>query len=92
MARRFLLVLLALGSVAGFAAGFRAWQFHHEYGWGPPWAMHDGWMHEGRMHEGRLDAVAEACVRAAERVHGAANSPGANAPAASAPAGSPPAP
>jgi len=83
MARRFLLVVLALGSVAGFAAGFRAWQFHHEYGWGPPWAMHEGWRHEAR--EGRMDAVAEACVRAAERVHRAADVP-------AAPAGSPPAP
>jgi|KBSSwiStaDraftv2_1062776.scaffolds.fasta_scaffold8114381_1 hypothetical protein len=70
MARRFLLVLLALGSVAGFAAGFRAWHFHHEHGWGPRWAWHDG-----QMHDGQMDAVAEACVRAAERVHGAGNAP-----------------
>ena len=84
MARRFLLVLLALGSVAGFAAGFRDWQFHREHGWGAPWAMHDGWRHEGRW-----DAVAEACVRAAERVHGSTGVPAAPAgslPPAAAPA------
>jgi len=70
MRRGWLLVLLALGSVAGFAAGFRSWRYHQEFGWGPGWAQ----------HEGHLDAVAEACVRAAERVHGA----GAATPAPSA--------
>jgi hypothetical protein len=67
MGRRFLLVLLALGSVAGFAAGFQSWRWHREFGWGP----HAAW-HQGPM-EAQLDRVAEACVRAAERVHGAPN-------------------
>jgi hypothetical protein len=65
MRRGLLLVVLALGSIAGFAAGFRSWRQHQEFGWGPRWAL----------HEGRLDAVAEACVRAAERVHSGAAGP-----------------
>jgi len=74
MRRGLLLVLLALGSIAGFAAGFRSWREHQEFGWGPRWAL----------HEGHMAAVAEACVRAAERVHGAASLP-AGAPSPSAP-------
>jgi hypothetical protein len=67
MTRPFLLVLLGLGTLAGFAAGFRSVR-HGEFGWehhyrGPyPHSM-DGW--------------ADACVRAAERV----SAPGAPAPA-----------
>ena len=57
MGRRFILVLLAFGSAAGFAAGFSSWRWHQQHGWGE-----HGW---GR--QGRLDAMAEACVRAAER-------------------------
>jgi hypothetical protein len=65
MGRRFMLVLLALGSAFGFAAGFSSWRWHQEHGWGQhgwggPWG-----------HQARLDAMAEACVRAAERVPGA---------------------
>ena len=67
MARRWMLVLLALGAVFGFALGFRSLSWHREHGWGPYW---------GR--EGRLDAVAEACVRAAERVRGSAPPAGAS--------------
>jgi hypothetical protein len=67
MGRRFLLVLLALGSVAGFAAGFQSWRWHREFGWGP-----HGAGHHGRM-EAHMDEVAEACVRAAERVRSAPN-------------------
>jgi len=71
MGRRFILVLLAFGSAAGFAAGFSSWRWHQqhgwgEHGWGGPW---------GR--QGRLDAMAEACVRAAERVQsGPGTAPG----------------
>jgi hypothetical protein len=75
MRRGLLLVLLALGSIAGFAAGIGSWRYHREFGWGPHWAS----------HEGRMDAVAEACIRAAERVRGPANA-GAGTPAPNAPA------
>jgi hypothetical protein len=62
MRRRLLLVLLALGSFFGFAAGFSSWRWHQEHGWG-----RHGW--GGPLGaQGRLDAMAEACVRAAERV------------------------
>jgi hypothetical protein len=74
MRRGLLLVLLALGSIAGFAAGFGSWRYHRGLGWGPHWAH----------QEGHLDAVAEACVRAAERVRAAPNLP-ATAPSPSAP-------
>lgn len=68
MGRPVLLVLLALGSVAGFGSAFFGWRHHHEYGWGAPW------------YERRMDAVAEACVRAAERVNAAKPSPAPPAP------------
>ena len=71
MRRRLLLGLLALGSFFGFAAGFSSWRWHQEHGWGE-----HGWGgplgYSGR--QGRLDAMADACVRAAERVQ---SSPGA---------------
>jgi len=73
MGRRFILVLLAFGSAAGFAAGFSSWRWHQQHGWGE-----HGW---GR--QGRLDAMAEACVRAAER---AQNPPGTAPVVAPAPA------
>jgi hypothetical protein len=75
MRRGLLLVLLALGSSAGFAAGFASWRYHREFGWGP----------HGAFQEGRLDAVAEACVRAAERVRAVANPAAAPTPSPSAP-------
>jgi hypothetical protein len=55
MRRGFLLSFLALGSVFGFAAGVQSWR-------------HDGEVGHGFFGSRRLDAVAEACVRAAERV------------------------
>jgi hypothetical protein len=65
MRRRWLLVLLALGSFFGFAAGFSSLRWHQEHGWG-----RHGW--GGPLgSEGRLDELAEACVRAAGRVQGA---------------------
>ena len=69
MGRPVLLVLLALGSLAGFGSAFFGWRYHHEYCWGGP------------GYERRWDAVAEACVRAAERVKAAPASPAAPAPA-----------
>jgi hypothetical protein len=69
MRRPVLLVLLALGSVAGFGSAFFGWRYQHEVGWGGPW------------YERRMDAVAEACVRAAERVNAAHANPPAPAPA-----------
>ena len=61
MGRRVILVLLALAAVFSFALGARAWRGHHERGWGPPWAS----------EQRRIDAMAAACVRAAERVRSA---------------------
>jgi hypothetical protein len=56
MTRPFLLVLLGIGTLAGFAAGFRSVR-HGELGW-----------HQyGRPHPHSMDAWADACVRAAER-------------------------
>jgi hypothetical protein len=63
MRRRFLLVLLALGSVAGFASAFQSWRWHREFGWGPHAAWHHGY---GERDAERLDRLAEACVRAAQ--------------------------
>jgi hypothetical protein len=60
MPRVLLLVVLGLGTVFGFASGFRHMR-HDEYGWGPPpWATQA----PGGM-QSRMDAMAEACVRAA---------------------------
>ena len=65
MRRKLVLVLLALGTVAGFALGVHSLRHPHEHGWRHRW----GW------HESRMDAVADACVRAAERVQKAGGSP-----------------
>jgi hypothetical protein len=69
MARRAILVLLALGAALSFTMGFRSWRWHHERGWGP-------WAGEQR----RMDAMAEACVRAAERVRAVPAAPTGAAP------------
>jgi hypothetical protein len=56
--RKLLIVLLALGAIAGFTAGFaRLWHFHHHGG------GYYGW-HRGERLERR---VADVCVEAAER-------------------------
>ena len=57
MRRTLLIVLLSLGTVGGFAAGFARLHYyrHHGYGWHGP----------GR--ERFEDRVADVCVRAAER-------------------------
>ena len=72
MARRAILVLLALGAALGFATGFRSWRWHHEHGGGAYWAG----------DQRRIDAVAEACVRAAERVRATPATPSGAAPVA----------
>ena len=80
MGRRFILVLLALGSAAGFAAGFSSWRWHQQHGWGE----HGGpWGQEWR--QGRLDKIAEACVRAAERAQNPPGTAPVGAPAPAAP-------
>lgn len=71
MARIPLLIVLGLGTVAGFASGFHELRMHREFGWGPPWAAY-----EGR----RYDAWADACVRAADRAHSAPSPPAASPP------------
>ncbi len=62
--RRFLIVLLGIGAVAGFASGFaRLWHCHHDgYGYGR--GGHYGWYDERAEFE---DRVADVCLRAAER-------------------------
>ena len=56
MPRPFLLVLLGLGTLAGFAVGFSSVR-HGDFGW----RHHPG-------HPRSMEAWADACVRAAERV------------------------
>ena len=53
MGRVLLLTVLGFGAIFGFASGVRH-MTHGEYGWGPPW-----------NRQARMDAMAEACVRAA---------------------------
>ncbi len=53
MGRVLLLTVLGFGAIFGFASGVRH-VTHGEYGWGPPW-----------NRQARMDALAEACVRAA---------------------------
>lgn len=60
MGRRVILVLLGLAAAFSFTMGFRSWRGSHERGWGPYWG-----------EQRRIDAMAEACVRAAERVRSA---------------------
>lgn len=61
MRRRVILVLLGLAAAFSFAMGFRSWRGPHERGWGP----------YGGSEQRGIEAMAEACVRAAERVRGA---------------------
>jgi hypothetical protein len=56
MRRPFLLVLLGLGALSGFAAGFSSLR-HGGLGFGQRWGAHPF----------ATDALAEACLRAAER-------------------------
>jgi hypothetical protein len=63
--RKLALVLLGLGSVFGFALGVHSLRHPHEHGWRHRW----GW------HESHMDRVADACVRAAERVRQPGGSP-----------------
>ncbi len=69
--RKLVLVLLGLGTVCGFALGIHSLRYHHE----------GGWRHRWGAHESHMDRVAEACVRAAERVQ----QPGGSPPSAPAP-------
>ena len=57
MRRRFWIVLLSIGTVGGFAAGFA--RLHH-YG-------HDGCSWHGDHHRQFEDHVADVCLRAAQR-------------------------
>ena len=56
MRRILALSLLGLGTLFGFTSGFRALR-GEQPGWAAPWGMH-----------ARMDALAEACVRAARTV------------------------
>jgi hypothetical protein len=63
MKRALLLVVLGLGAVGGYASGFHSAR-HHYYG-------HDSnascrWGHWGEARARHLDAVAAACVKAAQ--------------------------
>ena len=58
--RKLLIVLLAIGAVAAFTAGFaRLWQLHHHGGD----HFGHGWHRSGRFEQ----RVADVCVEAAER-------------------------
>lgn len=70
MRRKVLLVVLALGSLAGFAAGAQAIRAHRE----------GGWAYGYHGYPARWDRVAEACVRAAERVRAEGAAPSAPVP------------
>jgi hypothetical protein len=80
------IVLLALGTVAGFGFGFAhlGGYCRHGYGWDGPGSFHHGRFGDGRRNmEAR---AADACVRAAERVLAERRAtPGAPAPAPGAP-------
>jgi hypothetical protein len=78
MTRVLLLTVLGLGAVFGFASGVRHLR-HAEYGWGPPW------MEGSRMYSSRMDAMAEACVRAARSATPNAPTPAATPAATPAP-------
>ncbi len=90
MRRRIGIVLLALGTVAGFRFGFARLGGYcpHGYGCGGP-----GFYGHGRFGDGRQnieDRAADACVRAAERVLAEhRTTPGTPAPAAGAPSPAP---
>lgn len=89
------IVLLALGTVAGFGFGFAHMNGYcgHGYGcYGPGFHGHGAWGEGPRNIE---DRAADACVRAAERVyaeHQRATPGGAPAPAAPATPATPGAP
>jgi len=59
MRRRLWIVLLSIGTIGGFAAGFARMHHyrHHGHGW--------GWHGRDRQHF--EDHIADVCVRAAER-------------------------
>jgi hypothetical protein len=57
MKRRAILLLLALGALLSFALGVRSWRWQRDHHPGPYWGG----------EQRRIDALAEACVRAAER-------------------------
>jgi hypothetical protein len=63
MKRALLLLVLGLGAVGGYASGFHSVR-HHYYGHGPDGSCRFG--HWGDARERHLDAVAAACVKAAQ--------------------------
>jgi hypothetical protein len=58
MRQRAILILLAAGALFSFVLGARTWRWQREHGLGPYWGG----------EQRRIDAMAEACVRAAERM------------------------
>ena len=65
MARRFLMFVLAIGAVMGFASGIRALCWHSWGHGGPgPGAWHGPFGHHREFEE----HVADVCARSAERV------------------------
>jgi hypothetical protein len=78
MARRFLMVVLAIGASLGFASGIRAVCWHA----GGP-GFHGRWYGAGEHHREFEEHVADVCARSAQRVfreRGAAEAKPAPAP------------
>ena len=75
MGRKFLMVLLGLGAVAGFASGFARLCYGGYGGWGPGPGH---FAHGGRFdrHAEFERRVADTCTESALRVYGQKGAPG----------------
>ena len=62
MARRFWMIVLAIGAVMGFASGIHALRWHGGHG------FHGPWYGPGEHHREFEEHVADVCTRSAERV------------------------
>jgi hypothetical protein len=72
MSRKFWIIVLAIGTVAGFAAGFARLHHYRHHGYGH-WGHHD-------RHAAFEQRVAEVCTQAAAKVYDAKTKPPAATP------------